>query len=293
MEQTVYADILFLINFSMDFLCFYITAKLLHRKLPKLRALLSSIFGGVYSVVILFAGFSPPLELVVDIFAWFIMCVTVFASKKLSFAKLMLSSLTYVGVSVALGGIMTASFNMINLLGFKADALRDSGDGMPVWLFALLAAVSGAATLMGGNFFRKKQAERTADIEITYGGKTVKLTALCDSGNLVRDPISGKSVVVADIFPLASALPDEIIRAVKRRDASALAKLSPDTAKNLRFVPSRTATGFGMLYALAPERMTVSPVGEKPYDVDALIAPIQLGASARGFQALIPPELLV
>ena len=114
-----------------------------------------------------------------------------------------------------------------------------------------------------------------------------------DSGNLVRDPISGKSVVVADVSAMSSALPSEIVRAVKRRDASALAGLSPDNAKNLRFVPSRTATGGGMLYALLPERITVSLAGGKPYEVDALVAPIQLGASASGFDALIPPELLV
>jgi len=188
---------------------------------------------------------------------------------------------------------MTASFNMINLLGFPWESIRDSGDGMPVWLFAVLAALSGAATLMGGKFFRSKQSEKTADIEITYGGKTVRLTALADSGNLVRDPISGKNVIVTDISPLAGSLPEEIVRAVKKRDASILSELSPDEARNLRLVPSRTATGMGMLYALTPERMTVTTVGEKPYEVDALFAPISLGAAAKGFEALIPPELLV
>ena len=34
MEQEVYGDLLFCVNFSMDFLCFYLTAKLLHRRLP-------------------------------------------------------------------------------------------------------------------------------------------------------------------------------------------------------------------------------------------------------------------
>jgi len=47
-----------------------------------------------------------------------------------------------------------------------------------------------------------------------------------------------------------------------------------------------------MLYALLPERITVTVSGEKPYEVDALVAPIQLGGAAKGFDALIPPELL-
>ena len=33
MGNEVYADLLFLVNFSMDFLCFYLCARLLHRPL--------------------------------------------------------------------------------------------------------------------------------------------------------------------------------------------------------------------------------------------------------------------
>ena len=292
MEQTVYADILFLINFSMDFFCFYITSVLLHRPFPKLRALFSSAVGGVYSVAILFAGFLPFLELVCDIGMWLLMCVVVFCGKNVRFGKFMLSSAVYIGVAVALGGIMTAVMNMMNLLGFSGVS-ENSGEGMPVWLFALIAVISGAATLGGGKFFREKQSEHTADIEITYLGKSIRLTAVCDSGNFVRDPISGKSVVVADLSPLARALPDPLIRAVRNNDASMLSELSGESARKLRLVPTRTATGGGMLFALTPDRLTVTLPGGDTHEVDALFAPINLGGSAKGFQALIPPELLV
>ena len=161
MGQTVYGDLLFLINFSMDYLCCYITAKLLHRNFPRIRALLASAVGGIYAVAILFSGFVPPLELVCDIVAGILMCIAVFAGKKTGFWKFMLCSLTYVGVSAALAGLMTAMFNLLNSLGLPLGSLEQSGDGMPVWLFAILAAVSGAATLAGGKFFRKKQLTLT------------------------------------------------------------------------------------------------------------------------------------
>lgn len=293
MEQTVYADILFLINFSMDFLCFYISAKLLHRRLPRLRAIFASAFGGVYAVAVLFMGLVPPFELVLDIGVGFLMCISVFAAKKVKLWRLLVSSAVYIGVSAALGGIMTALFNMLNLLGFPFGALSESGDGMPVWLFALLSAASGAATLAGGRFFRKSQSKRTADIEITYKGKTVKLAAICDTGNLLRDPISGKSVVVADVSPLSAALPPAIIDAVSGSTQSAITSLPKEFAKDLRIIPSRTATGDGLLYALTPEKLTVKTPGESPHEVDALFAPAKLGASAGGFDALLPPELLV
>lgn len=292
MEQTVYADILFLINFSMDYLCFYITTKLLHRKLHKVRALIASVFGGVYSVAILFSNFVSPLRLVCDIGSFFVMCLFVFVSKKNSFLKFITLSLSYIGVSVALGGIMTAGFNMLNSLGLPLDALSESGDGMPVWLFALLAALSGCATLAGGRFFRKKQSEKSANIEIVFDGKSVRLAALCDTGNLLRDPISGKAVVLAEISAFNKTLPREFIGAVRKKDASLLTSLPENISKSLHLIPSRSAGGSSILYALTPDRISILS-DQKSYDIEALFAPVVLESSANGFQALLPPELMV
>lgn len=82
METTVYADLLFLINFSMDFLCFYITATLLHRKLSLLRAIIASAFGAIYAVFALLAGFTITLSVIFDIFVCILMCIIVFYGKK-------------------------------------------------------------------------------------------------------------------------------------------------------------------------------------------------------------------
>lgn len=292
MGQTVYADLLFLINFSMDFLCYYITSKLMHRKLPSVRAIIASAIGGVYAVLILLSGVVPPLELVCNIIAGVIMCIIVFAKKGTRPGRVLLSSLVYVGVSVALGGLMTAIFNMLNLLGLPLGSIEESGDGIPVWLFAILAAVSGTATLAGGRFFKKKQSQRTADVEITIKDKTVRLSAILDSGNLLRDPISGKSVIVTDIVRMKDALPSELIRAVKEKDPSRLSSLDRDSSKRLHLIPSRTAHGEGMLYAMKPDRMTICN-GKDKREVDALFAPVVLDGTAHGFDALLPSELMI
>ena len=80
---------------------------------------------------------------------------------------------------------------------------------------------------------------------------------------------------------------------MRKNDASYLASLPPDSARRLRLVPSKTATGNGMLYAMTPDRLTVTLPGGKPQAVDALFAPVKLAGSASGFQALLPSELAV
>ena len=56
MKQTLYGDVLFLVNFSMDFLTLYITALILHRSVKKRRFVLSAAIGGVYGVAACFMG---------------------------------------------------------------------------------------------------------------------------------------------------------------------------------------------------------------------------------------------
>ena len=61
MGRVVYADLLFLVDFSMDFLCFFITARLLHRRFFFVRSILAAAIGGVYSVLALLVRFAAPL----------------------------------------------------------------------------------------------------------------------------------------------------------------------------------------------------------------------------------------
>ena len=293
MEQTVYADLLFLVNFSMDFLCFYITSTILRRKLSVLRCLLASIGGGVYSVAVLFAYIVPPFGLVLDAVACLAMCAAVFIDRHTKFSRILLSLAVYIGVSVALGGMMTALFNLLNTLDLPLDALKNESEGIPVWLFALLAAVSGVATLVGGRFFKESQSKKSAKVEITYGGKSVTLCALCDNGNLLRDPVSGKCVIVADLASLRRILPHEIICAVREKNSAYISKLPSQTALRLRLIPANSIGGNSILYALTADKITVTSEDGETHESDALFAPAPIGGAAKGYEALLPSELLI
>ena len=58
MEQTVYVDLLFLVNFCMDFQCLFLAGKLLHRPFHVWRALIFASLGAVYAVAALFLSTS-------------------------------------------------------------------------------------------------------------------------------------------------------------------------------------------------------------------------------------------
>ena len=79
--MVVYGDLLFLINFSMDFLCFYISCLLLHKKMPTVRVCLSACLGGVYSVASLFISVGKTEAVIIDMSVLLLMCCTVYLDK--------------------------------------------------------------------------------------------------------------------------------------------------------------------------------------------------------------------
>lgn len=286
MEQTVYADLFFMINFSMDFLCFYLASRLLGAKLSVPRAVIASALGGIYADLALIWGLSGALGLAADILSCALMCAVAFGARQ-RVRRLPIYILVYVAVSMTLGGFMTAIFNLLNRTSL--GAVSSDGDGISAWLLVILAVVSAALTLLGGRFFRRRTSKRNVRLKITLGGKDAELTALCDSGNMLREPISGKLCVIASVDALGAVLPRGIRETVKNggRNMSDLAA----SDLGLRVIPTTTATGEGMLFAVYPDRISVED-GKDEYTVDALLALSGIGDISDGAQALFPTELL-
>ncbi len=278
MEQTVYVDLLLLVNFSMDFLSGYVTTVLLRREPRPGRLIGAALLGASYSVLSLFLPLPGPLAIVADGAVCFAMCALLFWGRHIPLRFFGLSAALFVGVSMALGGIMTALFELCNRAGV-ADALLRSGggnhDGPSAWLFALLAAVSTLASLRGGKLLRRSAARRFARLSVTLLGRQVEVQALVDSGNLCRDPISGRPVVFLEPSRAARLLGED------------RAQLAP----RYRVIPVETVEGRRLCPAYLPDRMEVQDSGGT-HAVEALICPAETLTGAQGYGAILPAELV-
>ena len=282
--QTVYVDLYFFINFSMDILCLFLTSKLLSEKLSLSRALLAAAFGGLYANLSLFVGVGGFLGFLFDVISLFLLCIIAFG-QRMRLKRMPLYILVFAAISATLGGIMTALYYTLNRTGIF-DFLREGdGDGISVWIFAFLAAVSAVITLLGGRGATRKMSASDVRLEITLGGRTVPLHGMIDSGNLLRDPISGKPCIVVDARRLRPILPPEL-RDGKNMTAG-LSALRGDVRKKVVLIPVATATGERMLVGLRAERVRISAEGREKY-ADAIIA-----LSDIEVEALVPSCLLI
>lgn len=286
MQAEVYADLYFLINTSMNLLSLMLAASLLHRRVRRVRALMGAAFGGLYAVLALLFGAGGLLGFLADCALAFVMCAITFATPQGKFSTL----LKYTGVqfltSMLLGGVMTALYSLLNRLELPLESLE--GDGISVWLFAALSIAAGIATARGGRLLRLSNATKSVTLRAELFGNALTLTALVDSGNLLRDPISGKSVIVVDRQKLLPALPVPL-RAALEKDTPAAWLSDGRYAKHIRLIPTKTATGERLLPALKPHALRLHD-GRQEYPADYLIAPADLGESAAGFDAIVPLE---
>lgn len=286
MGQTVYVDLFFMINFSMDFLCFFLTSQLLGDKLPLFRTLLASAVGGIYANVALFLSAGGIFSVVLDVAVCALMCLIALGGQK----GLLVRTCVYVAVSMALGGFMTAIFALLNKAEPSLDGI--AGDGISAWLLALLAAVSALLTLVGGRFFRRKSAKKYTYVCVRMNGKEKNIRALCDSGNLLREPLSGKACVIADVGAVSELISAELTAAVKSKSAEGIDRLKTDTARRIKLIPTKTAVSDGLLIALRTDGLLVGELGSMR-EVDAYLALCELGSAEDNVQALVPTELLI
>lgn len=283
MQQTVYADLYFLVNFSMDLLCLQITAALLHRRTARWRALVAAALGGIYAVLSLLLSLSGFVGFLSDALVGALLTLLCFKNRRTTLSRALVCIPVFLFVSMAIGGIMTALYSLLNRFNLPFDAL--SGDDLSVWSFALLSAIAGVATVRGGRLMGFSKKTRSVTVEATLFGKPVTLRALVDSGNLLRDPVSGKSVIVADLDRLAPHLPRELVRAC--RSGSPTDVLSAyKYARRVRPIPTATAAGSALLLAIVPDSLTILD-GTHSHTADYLIAPAPLDSSAAGFDAVI------
>ena len=288
MEHTVYIDLYFMINFAMDFLCFYLTSWLLSLRRSLLRTMLASAFGALYACVALLVGMRGVWSILADLAICLIMCAIAYYRPKEARA-VAVDALVYSAVSILLGGAMTALFYFFNRIGLdRLLGSEEDADGVSVWLFALIAIAGAIGTALSGRLMRKKATRRACRVSITLGGRTVTLDGICDSGNLLCEPISALPCIIID--------PEYLDKLVGRGDARAvidrrIEDLSEGICRRVRVIPMRTVGGESVGYGIRADRVRVG-LGRETRSVEAFILAANEPISADGARALVPSELL-
>lgn len=271
MEHVLYADILFFINFSMDFITLYLTSRLTSGPPTGIRCAVAAVLGGIYGTAATAAGLDGSTGVLFTGAVSVAMVALAFGFG--SFALLLRRAAVFWGLAALLGGVMTAICSLGGDFGVS---------GKPAGIAALLFAGSTVCLLLV-KLLQRFSKRKSVRIKVEFEGKFTEFSALCDSGNLVRDPLSSRPVILADKSVFRQSLPELY------GSADGIPEM---LAKRLRMIPVKGIGTAELLTGFVPD--SVSIVTERGERIcDAVIAVTDSGGEFfGGYPANLPASIL-
>ncbi|MBR5870297.1 MAG: sigma-E processing peptidase SpoIIGA, partial [Clostridia bacterium] len=196
--RVIWGEVLFCIDFSMDFCALYFTCKLLGYRIIFVRLLTAAALCAAAGV--LCAGFLSGLSSVfIMLISWICIAWLLFFNIERKISRIISAFLIFVFLEATAGGIMTAVFYYMNRqFGSLHLSAADTSSKQKLFFICagvLFAILSGFSRLLS-NAEVKKLVQRNGLAVIRWNGKTTAVSCLFDSGNLVKEPISGRSVMI-------------------------------------------------------------------------------------------------
>ena len=287
MEQTVYGDLLFFVNFCMDFQCLFLTAKLLRRRFSIWRAVVSAGVGALYACAALFLVTSGTAALVLDLFVCALMCLIAFSERARPLYSALLPFALYFGVSAAVGGVMSGIATLLSHLELPQIA---NGEEVSSGAFVLISAAGGALTFLFARFCQRRGNGTRATLTLELLGRRICVTGLVDTANLLVDPVCGRPVAILRAETarawIADAFPEEGVS-----ETVHMASLPPSLARRARLVPASTVTGEGLMLTFLPDGAWLD-TGKGERSVEVLVSAAPLAAVPSDCAALLPAAIL-
>lgn len=194
--MVVYADVIFLINFISAYIMLYILGKAINKvRIRKKRLFLASVLGAAGAAVIFCVEMPTALSYLTRILAVFLMIFTAFFEQR----KQLLNQILWL---VLMSGIMIFSMMLITaLIKNTVSVVIKAGivyfDIPPkVFLFAFI--LSYFVLIFFLKVFKNRKNKKYYIMSVTHNDKTVTVTALFDSGNLLKEPVTGKYVSILE-----------------------------------------------------------------------------------------------
>lgn len=201
----VYVDSVFVLNTLMDYLLLAATAHLAGIPLRRGRYLLSALLGGAYAVAVFLPGCGILSGWPVKLLAGVLLAAAAFGGQR----KLLRLTLLLFAVSCGFAGCVLG----LGLLAGGGVPMENGVFYTDVDAKVLLIA-AGAAYLVLSAVFRAGARHGVngtlVPATIAWGERSVSLTALCDTGNELRDPVTGRPLLVVCGGRLTPLWPPEL-----------------------------------------------------------------------------------
>ena len=294
--MTIYIDIVLVENIIMNFIILFATAIILKIKIKYIRIFVASLLGAVYSVI----AYMGILKLYSNIIMKILLSILIvyIAFNPQSIKKMWKNLVIFYLTSFIFGGV---AFALIYILK-PQDILMKNGlflGTYPLKTVLLGAIISLLVILVGFKIVKGKFSKKDmfCDLEIKINNKIVKTTAMIDTGNCLKEPISNIPVIVLEHTLLYECIPKQILNNLDNIIGGGFEEIPQEIKEKyiskLKLIPySSLGKQNGMLLGIKPEYVKIS-AEEKEKKINVIIGMYNKSLTKRGeYRALIGVECI-
>ena len=286
----VYIDVLYMINFLIDFLLLSLTAKIRGRSVKILRISLGAFIGAFCSLSI----FLPPVRREV---LWFIqmlsaLIMTMAAFKFKGIVCLLKDWFTLFCISFFTAGILYFLFTAFDpdvMTMYNGVVYFDISAALLIFNIAVAYFI---LTLFEYMVHSSRVAADFYDVTIHMFGKTADVKGMVDTGNGLHDVFSNAPVAVCGIKAVSCLLTENITTAVSQGDMAELAAvIDGETARNFRMIPYCGVHSGGLLPAFKADRIILKRNGLM-YNVENAYIALCTSPLNSSYDILLSPNMV-
>ena len=215
--MTIYLDIILCENLLMNYIILFATYVIIKPKTkhPQIRMILSSLLGSIYAIIVYLNILSIYTNLLAKITLSVVMVYIAFAPPNVK--QLLKQILIFYLVSFIFGG---CTFALIYFLKPENVEMKNGVFvGMyPIRVGLIAGVIAFIITQIAFKINKSKLNNKNTfiEIELYNKNKMTKARALLDSGNMLKEPISQKPVIVVEKTTLSKIIPEEVLDYIEK-----------------------------------------------------------------------------
>lgn len=277
----MYIDILFVTNLIIDAMIFLSASILLKRSVKWWRLTIAAATGAAYSCFAYLCSLPQALLSVLSV-ALYVGCTYILFGRG-TVRSLIKNSLITLLCAAIYGGV---AFLLYFFTGAgSVAAFNNNTLYIDIPIFILLCFSFGA---FGAIWVFSKLAEylspknSIADVKICFGENEVSGKGFVDTGNSLRDQLTGGSVIVCEYKLIRDILPQGVRSYLKSSDISGVDNIEAEWQPKIRLVGYSTIADKGLLPGLKSDSVKVNQSGKEILSKNTVVAVVDKSLSENG-----------
>ena len=277
--KTVYVDVYFLVNFTVDILSCFFASRITHIKTSTRRIVLIGALGGAVSVLELFIQLGVFYSFIISVL--FLLISSRIVSPKTKAIGRLRFLITFLFIQTAVGG---AVYFIHGLLDKYKDVLfsevQTKVENRRALIFAVIILLLIGVIRLVMLLFANSGCVKTAKLGLHIGELYFECDALVDTGNLVKDPMNMSPVMFIKPDLASKYLPNNII------ELKELDELDRGLRKRIRLIPVSVGGQTHVLTGVRADYACLLDAGGERVDITLAID--KEGGTFGGYEALAP-----